>query len=189
MRYSVVKAGKTSPTLASGSLKSACWEVSRVQDFSLDADEVRMRAAAHHIVRNLTAGMAMITCRDQLLLSINSNLKTVFLSNLMSANQQQKDMVEQAATVTAQDNMELACAFIQKTAIEKATPEVDKHLITEYERRKHARAEGLCCADVPGRAHDVSRSEQSHRSRWWFTRSLPATSQTSSHSRSVTLLC
>lgn len=39
-------------------------------------------------------------------------------------------MVEQAATVTAQDNMELACAFIQKTAIEKDTAEVEKHLIT-----------------------------------------------------------
>lgn len=32
--------------------------------------------------------------------------------------------------MTAQDNMELACAFIQKTAIEKAIPEIDKHLIT-----------------------------------------------------------
>jgi hypothetical protein len=38
--------------------------------------------------------------------------------------------VEQAATVAAQDNMELACAFIQKTAIEKAIPEIDKRLLT-----------------------------------------------------------
>jgi hypothetical protein len=38
--------------------------------------------------------------------------------------------VEQAATVAAQDNMELACAFIQKTAIEKAIPEIDKRLVT-----------------------------------------------------------
>jgi len=38
--------------------------------------------------------------------------------------------VEQAATIAAQDNMELACAFIQKTAIEKAIPEIDKRLLT-----------------------------------------------------------
>ena len=35
-----------------------------------------MRIAAHHIVRNLTAGMAMITSREPLLLAINSNLKS-----------------------------------------------------------------------------------------------------------------
>lgn len=40
-----------------------------------------------------------------------------------------KELVEQAATIAAQDNMELACAFIQKTAIEKAIPEIDKRLL------------------------------------------------------------
>ena len=35
-----------------------------------------MRIAAHHIVRNLTAGMAMITSREPLLLAINANLKS-----------------------------------------------------------------------------------------------------------------
>lgn len=40
------------------------------KDFALDPEEVRMRTAARHMVRNLTAGMAMITCRDQV--SINN---------------------------------------------------------------------------------------------------------------------
>lgn len=53
------------------------------KDFALDSDETRMRVAAHHMVRNLTAGMAMITCRDQLLVSISTNLKQTFLSTLM----------------------------------------------------------------------------------------------------------
>merc|ERR1719309_918919 len=47
------------------------------KDFSLDFDENRMRVAAHHMVRNLTAGMAMITCRDHLLLSIKNNLRNI----------------------------------------------------------------------------------------------------------------
>jgi len=46
------------------------------------------------------------------------------------ANQQQKDMIEQAASVISEDNTELACAFIQKTAVEKALPEMDKRLTT-----------------------------------------------------------
>jgi len=35
------------------------------KDFALDPEEIRMRTAARHMARNLTAGMAMITCRDQ----------------------------------------------------------------------------------------------------------------------------
>jgi len=38
--------------------------------------------------------------------------------------------------------MELACAFVQKTAIEKAVPEMDKRLVNEIELRKIARQEG-----------------------------------------------
>ena len=49
-----------------------------MQDFSMDPDIHRMHLAAHHMVRHLTAGMAMITCREALLISIASNLKTAF---------------------------------------------------------------------------------------------------------------
>ena len=45
------------------------------KDYSLDPDENRMRSAAHNMVRNLTSGMAMITCRDHLLQSIKNHLK------------------------------------------------------------------------------------------------------------------
>ncbi|XP_033331917.1 CCR4-NOT transcription complex subunit 1 isoform X4 [Megalopta genalis] len=112
------------------------------KDFALDADEVRMRTAARHMVRNLTAGMAMITCRDQVLASISTNLKQAFLTSMMGTTPQQKELAEQAANVVAADNMELACAFVQKTAIEKAIPEMDKRLLNEIELRKIARQEG-----------------------------------------------
>jgi CCR4-NOT transcription complex subunit 1 len=39
-------------------------------------------------------------------------------------------MMDQAAAQLAQDNCELACCFIQKTAVEKAGPEMDKRLAT-----------------------------------------------------------
>ena len=46
-----------------------------------------MRIAAHHIVRNLTAGMAMITSREPLLLAISANLKAS-MSNVMRVSHQ-----------------------------------------------------------------------------------------------------
>ena len=60
----------------------SCMHVLVIQDFALDPDETRMRIAAHHIVRNLTAGMAMITSREPLLLAISANLKAS-MSNVM----------------------------------------------------------------------------------------------------------
>ncbi|XP_028814691.1 CCR4-NOT transcription complex subunit 1 isoform X3 [Denticeps clupeoides] len=120
---------------------TTCEQIVR-KDFALDSEESRMRVAAHHMMRNLTAGMAMITCREPLLMSIASNLKNSFASVLRAPTPQQREMIEEAAARIAQDNCELACCFIQKTAVEKAGPEMDKRLATEFELRKHARQEG-----------------------------------------------
>ncbi|XP_067853724.1 CCR4-NOT transcription complex subunit 1 isoform X1 [Heptranchias perlo] len=120
---------------------TTCEQIVR-KDFALDSEESRMRVAAHHMMRNLTAGMAMITCREPLLMSIATNLKNNFATALRAASPQQREMMEQAAAQIAQDNCELACCFIQKTAVEKAGPEMDKRLATEFELRKHARQEG-----------------------------------------------
>lgn len=49
--------------------------------------------------------------------------------------------MEGAAAILASDNMELVCAFIQKTSAEKALPELDKRLMNDYELRKSARLE------------------------------------------------
>lgn len=112
------------------------------KDFALDPDESRVRAAAHYMVRNLAAGMAMITCREQIINSFTQNLKNTFLGVILNATAQQKEMIEQAVTACVTDNMDLACAFVQKTTVDKAVVEIDRHLFSEYERRKNARNEG-----------------------------------------------
>ncbi|MEQ2171039.1 hypothetical protein GOODEAATRI_006568, partial [Goodea atripinnis] len=60
---------------------TTCEQIIR-KDFALDSEESRMRVAAHHMMRNLTAGMAMITCREPLLMSIATNLKNSFAAAL-----------------------------------------------------------------------------------------------------------
>lgn len=60
---------------------TTCEQIVR-KDFALDSEESRMRVAAHHMMRNLTAGMAMITCREPLLMSIATNLKNNFATAL-----------------------------------------------------------------------------------------------------------
>ena len=40
----------------------------------------------------------------------------------------QVEAIKVTVSVIAHDNVELACAFIQKKAVEKAIPEIDKRL-------------------------------------------------------------
>lgn len=61
--------------------------------------------------------------------------------------------------------MELACAFIQKTAVEKALPELDKRLMTDYEIRKLARADGRRYYDPLVMAYQTERLSERVRLR------------------------
>merc|ERR1711962_883840 len=124
---------------------------------SLDFDETRMRVAAHHMVRNLTAGMAMITCRDHLLLSIKNNLKNIMMTLGRNLLPGQVDAIDVTVSVIANDNVELACAFIQKKAVEKAIPEIDKRLNVEIELRKMARKEGRRYCDPVALTYQAER--------------------------------
>uniref|UniRef100_T1DC70 CCR4-NOT transcription complex subunit 1 n=1 Tax=Cupiennius salei TaxID=6928 RepID=T1DC70_CUPSA len=133
------------------------------KDFALDPDESRMRVSAHHMVRSLTAGMVMITCRDPLYMSLINNLRNAFLATLRNATPPQKDMADHAAEMVARDNLELACCFIQKTAVEKALPEIDKRLSSEYEARKLARSEGRRYCDPMALTYQAERMPEQIR--------------------------
>lgn len=140
-----------------------CEEVIR-KDFALDSDDGRMRTCAHYMMRNLTAGTAMITCRDQISTTIATNLKTSFLNALLPITPQQ-EAVESAANIITSENMELACAVVQKTAVEKALPQLDKRLLSDYEIRKIARQEGRRYYDAMVLAYQNERMPERVRLR------------------------
>ncbi len=133
------------------------------KDYALDHDESRVRAAAHHMVRNLTAGMAMITCRDHLLESIKENLQKFMVTLGRNLSQQQQEAIEMTVAVVGNDNVELACAFIQKKAIEKAVPEIDARLKAEYESRAFARKEGRRFCDAVALTYQAERMPEQVR--------------------------
>ncbi|CAD7076764.1 unnamed protein product [Hermetia illucens] len=137
-----------------------CEQIIR-KDFALDPDENRMRTAAHYLVRNLTAGMAMITCKDQLTQALSGNIKKTFLTALNPPPQIQD--AEAAAIQLASDNAELCCAFIQKTATEKAIPEIDKRLAADFEARKLARDEGRRYCDPEVLTYQAERMPEQIR--------------------------
>jgi len=105
-----------------------------------------MRTAAHQMVRNLAAGMAMITGKDEIARAISQNLHKALLSALSGMPSMTE--IQAAAMQLASENVELVCAFIQKTSAEKAAAEIDRRLSTDFETRKIAREEGSRFVDA-----------------------------------------
>jgi CCR4-NOT transcription complex subunit 1 len=51
------------------------------KDFAMEADENKMRKAAHLMVQNLASNLAMVTCKEPLRISMTSNLRSIFVAN------------------------------------------------------------------------------------------------------------
>ena len=58
----------------------------------------------------------------------NAHVCFYYFQPPISNDDQFKQMIEHAAHQLSADNTELACAFIQKTAVEKVVPEMEKRL-------------------------------------------------------------
>ena len=61
-------------------------------------------------------------------LSIKKKLEEFMATLGRNLTPAQRETIETTGTIVARDNVELACAFIQKKAVEKALPEIDKRL-------------------------------------------------------------
>ncbi|KAI9209788.1 CCR4-Not complex component, Not1-domain-containing protein [Polychytrium aggregatum] len=105
-----------------------------VKDFAFEPNEDKMRKAGHMIVQNLAGSLASVTCREPLKMSMMQNMRLL----LAQAGFAEQSVPDQAIYVTVADNLDLACSVIEKTAAEKAIPDIDDGLSAAYHnRRKH----------------------------------------------------
>jgi len=135
------------------------------KDFALESDENKMCLAAQYLIRNLTAGMAMISCKETLFISIKNGIITAFNNLPNMPTNQGKDLIEATANSIAAENIDLAVCFIQKAAIEKAIADLDKRLAPEYETRRKARQEGRRYFDPATLSYQVDRMPEKVRLR------------------------
>ena len=124
------------------------------KDFALDPDETAMARAAHHLIRNLAAGMALITAKDTIFMSILRNLVEALSRHCPNYS---KEVIEQAAHAVASENIDFACCFVQKSTVEKATVELDKRLSPEYDLRRKARSGGKMYYDLTSYNYHLER--------------------------------
>ncbi|WFD05251.1 CCR4-NOT core subunit cdc39 [Malassezia vespertilionis] len=108
------------------------------KDFAMEPDEHKLRHAAHQMTQSMAGSLALVTCKEPLRVSIMANARTLFAAGGITEQQ----LPEQALMLLVQDNLELACVVVEKTAMEKTPAKVDESLAAAYTARREFRAHG-----------------------------------------------
>ncbi|CCH44325.1 CCR4-NOT transcription complex subunit 1 [Wickerhamomyces ciferrii] len=104
-----------------------------LKDFASEVDEVKLRNSAHILVRRLAEGLALATCRDPLKENIQTTVHGL-LPQFLNVENSPLDELPQAIN----DNIDLACSFVEKAAMDKAVQEIEEQLLPAVsERRTH----------------------------------------------------
>jgi CCR4-NOT transcription complex subunit 1 len=104
-------------------------------DFASEGDETRLRQAARMMVRSLSGSLAGVTCAEPLRVSMSNHLRSLLQSNASASHKDQMQALEQTVSLVVQENLELACALIEKAATERAVVEVEEALAAGYAAR------------------------------------------------------
>ena len=109
------------------------------KDYALESDVGKVRLGALTMVQHLAGSLAMVTGKESLNKSFYIQLRSMLL-NAAAADEkptpQQVSLVEQAAMQAYQDNLDLACAFIEKSTVDKAIAEIEAHLADDSSNRR-----------------------------------------------------
>ncbi|KAL0577902.1 CCR4-NOT core subunit cdc39 [Marasmius crinis-equi] len=104
------------------------------KDFATEAHDDKLRKAAHSMAQKLAGSLALVTCKEPLKVSLASNIRTMLMDQGFAEAAQQPNLIE----ILVSDNLELACAAIEKAAMERAVSDVDEGFAVAYEaRRRH----------------------------------------------------
>jgi len=106
-----------------------------LKDFGTEGNEEKMRKAAHNLVQTAAAGLAQVTCKDPLRMSIANNLRQILVQQGFAEQQ----IPEPAISMCVNDNIDLCCQIIEKAAQERAIPEIDESLAQAFLQRKRYR--------------------------------------------------
>ncbi len=103
-----------------------------MKDFAVEADESKMRKAAHLMVTSLAGSLALVTCKEPLRMSIDTHLRQLLNTH---APEWAAQAVDAVVISCSSDNLELGCMLIEKAATEKAVRDIDELLASAMSSR------------------------------------------------------
>ncbi|KAG0608479.1 hypothetical protein M758_8G108900 [Ceratodon purpureus] len=86
-----------------------------LKDFAMEADENYTRSSAGLMVASLAGSLAHVTCKEPLRVAM-----TNYLRNMLQVVNLAGEVLDQAVNLVTNDNLDLGCAVIEKSATEKA---------------------------------------------------------------------
>eukprot|EP01117_Protostelium_nocturnum_P004885 TRINITY_DN1770_c0_g1_i1.p1 TRINITY_DN1770_c0_g1~~TRINITY_DN1770_c0_g1_i1.p1 ORF type:complete len:1948 (-),score=339.96 TRINITY_DN1770_c0_g1_i1:159-6002(-) len=103
------------------------------KDFATEPDDQKLRKSTHMMVQNLAGSLALVTCKEPLRISMSNHLRSLLQTSTPETYHQ---MIESAVQLLANDNLDLACALIEKAATEKAIRDTEEFLSAASQLRK-----------------------------------------------------
>ncbi|KAF7724662.1 hypothetical protein EC973_000834 [Apophysomyces ossiformis] len=123
----------TSCSIAAASTKELV-----LKDFATDPDEIKLRKAAHAMVRPLAGNLAVATCKEPLCNSMAASI----LFHLVESGLPEVPFAEEIGTAVTIDNLDLTCFFVEQLAQAKAVSDIDRALASAYASRLAYREQG-----------------------------------------------
>ena len=100
------------------------------KDYALNPDPEQYQLAARQMVKSLAGSLALVTCKEPLRMSITNWIRRPH------EDVQEPVMPEGAILMCVNDNLDKACSFVERAAVERAIPEIDAVISSEIEDRK-----------------------------------------------------
>jgi len=124
--------GESMNTIIERSANISCITTNVVvrKDFNLENDESKLRQAAHLMVQYLTGNLAIFTGKEMLRTSFTSSLM-----NYLSQLRLKSLNVEVLCKDIVNNNMDLACTFLERAAHDRAVFKVEEQLVDAYAAR------------------------------------------------------
>ena len=102
------------------------------KDFACEVDDEKVRSAARQMVKALAGSLALVTCKEPLRMSISNYIRRP------RADVSGQGLSEGLTIMCVNDNLDMACAFVEQAAEERSVTEIERFLEPDLEgRRRH----------------------------------------------------
>jgi CCR4-NOT transcription complex subunit 1 len=107
------------------------------KDFACEMDDEKIRSAAKQMVRALAGSLALVTCKEPLRMSISNYIRRP------RVDVSEQGLSEGLTIMCVNDNLDMACAFVEQAAEERSVLEIERFLEPDLdERRRHKATRG-----------------------------------------------
>ncbi|KAI5070413.1 hypothetical protein GOP47_0014756 [Adiantum capillus-veneris] len=114
------------------------------KDYAMESDDNRIRHSGNLMVASLAGSLAHVTCKEPLRAAMANHLR-----NLFQALNVTGDVLDTAVVLITNDNLDLGCAVIEKSATEKALRDLEDVIGPPLaHRRKQREAMGVSFYDA-----------------------------------------